>query len=231
MRLLHLSDTHGAFPALADSDVVVHSGDFCPNSAHYKIPKAEESFQGFWLTENSEAIARWLGGRPLLLTRGNHDFVDVARVLGSLGIEVVNLEDRIYVHDDGISFYGFPWIPQVTRDRVWNFEASREERRERMTTLSRALDEGKVDVIVAHSPPHGILDRFGSQRCGSRLMRQMLTACTVPPVAYLCGHIHEDAGVAAGLRGIVFSNAAMTQRTIDLNRTHDSGALAARVIS
>jgi len=53
---------------------------------------------------------------------------------------------------------------------------------------------GKNTIMVAHPPPRGLLDRvFGRFHAGSYHLRRFLAEAQ--PILYLCGHIHEDAGI------------------------------------
>src|SRR5713226_6349793 len=78
MRLMHVSDTHGGFPRLHGRfDLVIHSGDFFPNSHHVlQANKTREmSFQLQWLRDNIPSIKQWLGGHTMIYVPGNHDFL------------------------------------------------------------------------------------------------------------------------------------------------------------
>ena len=62
------------------------------------------------------------------------------------------------------------------------------------TAASRLLP--KRGVLVVHPPPHGIRDRvWGKFHAGSRAVRRLIDRCA--PGLVLCGHIHEQAGVAS----------------------------------
>ena len=55
----------------------------------------------------------------------------------------------------------------------------------------------KIDVLVTHHPPRGILDRTYSGVCaGSAPLRGALNKGHLRPKLWLCGHIHESAGAA-----------------------------------
>lgn len=208
-RILHISDTHGGLPTLrGEFDVVVHSGDFLPNrSFGHRV--VEETFQCAWIENNAARLRAWLDDKPLLLTHGNHDFVDAAPILRSLGIDAHCLDNRKHTFN-GISFYGFPYVPYFRG--VWNFECTQHE----LEVRTETMDLEGVDVLVAHSPIYGLLDRNAEgTRCGSKPMRRFLESSAHVPSWYLCGHIHEAAGYKRWKRDIDVSNAACDQRVID----------------
>jgi Icc-related predicted phosphoesterase len=197
-----------------DFDVMVHSGDLLPNWSR-GIWTIEKSHQPQWLLENTKFMwHNWVGhGQPLLLCSGNHDFIDPVPIMRDSGIDAHNINGRPYTHE-GIRFYGFPWVPAWTHE--WNFEIDPKEMSEHVGRLREHLEQGLVDVIVAHSPIYGMLDRNAyGERCGNKHMKEMLRALTVPlPKAYLHGHIHEAGGGVNTYRGMTIMNNALTNRTL-----------------
>jgi Icc-related predicted phosphoesterase len=220
LKILHISDTHGAMPALrGEFDVVVHSGDLMPNTPNttfdFVDPRVEKPFQRRWLATHAARLRAWLGDKPVLITPGNHDFVDAVPYLRRAGVEAVCLKDG--ARDiDGVTFYGTPWVPEFYD---WNFMASPAERRRRFAPAARMLDAGEIDVFVSHGPIYGLLDRnTRGERCGCRVMREVIQSARHAPKLFLHGHIHEAAGVRRWLRGILVSNAATVQRVLTVSR-------------
>lgn len=210
MRLCHVSDTHGWFrPVPVDAELIVHSGDFLPNKT-FGIWSIETAYQPKWIEDNSEKLKQWAGERPLLITHGNHDFINTVPHLQAIGIDAHQLDDRR--HDqDGVVFYGFPHVPAFSGQ--WNYETSKTE----LTARTEAIDLDGVNVLVAHSPIFGVLDRNSNgNRCGSIPMWNRLQNSSYVPEYFLCGHIHEAAGRQEWSRGITVYNAATAQYTIDL---------------
>jgi len=209
-RIVHVSDTHGYLTALpTDAELVVHSGDFLPNRT-FGIWSIETAYQPKWIDDNIEKIKRWLNDRPLLITHGNHDFIDVAHFLKFHGVDAHCLDDVRYVHDSYV-FHGFPHVPAFSA--MWNYETSNSE----LTARTQAIDLEGVNFLVAHSPFHGVLDRNQKgQRCGSVPMRQYLQNNRYVPEYYLCGHIHESHGRQAWSRGMIVYNSATIQQVIDV---------------
>ncbi len=210
-RILHISDTHGTMPPLVgDFDVVVHSGDFCSNRT-FGIRSIEETFQPHWLNEKAAKLRAWLGSKPVLVCSGNHDFVPVVPHLRAAGIAAHSLDDAL-VDIDGVSFYGFPWTPPFFD---WNWMCGPIEMRHRLVPAIELMEQGGIDVFVAHGPMYGVLDRNqDGERCGSKVVREVMQSVRHAPRALLHGHIHESAGLIGWSRGMVVSNAATTQRIV-----------------
>ena len=209
--IAHVSDTHGYLNDIAgDFDVIVHSGDFLPNLTR-GIRSIETAYQKRWVEDNAAALHRWVRHRPLLLTHGNHDFIDAVPVLQSIGVEAYGLDDHKFEFQ-GVTYYGFPHVPQFCSE--WNYECPPAELEARVN----AIDLEGVDVLVAHCPIYGVLDRNSDgERCGSKPMRKFLQDSPYTPKLYLNGHIHEQGGrMMFWSRGIRVSNAAMTQQLIHL---------------
>jgi Icc-related predicted phosphoesterase len=180
MRLVLISDTHGlhnGLGSLPEGDILVHAGDFM-NAGH----------------DFGEIISfnRWLGQQPFryrIVCAGNHDRLfenqpDLART---------HLSNALYLEESGIkieglSFWGSPYTPEFF---YWAFMYSRGE---------RALDHwdripDKLDVLITHGPPHGILDQ--STPGGSHLgCEELAKAVSLKkPKVHVFGHIHGGAGI------------------------------------
>lgn len=216
LRICHLSDTHGHLPDLPDPstyDVLVHSGDFCPNRTFGNRP-VEETYQDYWMQEKGNRLREWVGEKPILVIPGNHDYINIAyRLVRYAGVNAIDLEDK-FVEYEGVGFYGYPWVPEFLN---WNYMASPRERRQRLMPAVELMEQGAIDVFVAHGPMHGVLDRNAEGiRCGSRVMRQTMQTVRHPPKLFLHGHIHEAAGVQGWTNGVIVSNAACTVRVLTL---------------
>lgn len=195
-----------------DFDVVVHSGDFLPNRT-FGIRQVEYTFQRYWVEENASKLRAWLGVKPFLLCPGNHDYVNPVPILREVGVDAHWLEDR-HLELGGVSFYGFPWVPAFAD---WNYEAGPVEMGRRLEPLRELLNQGAVDVVVAHSPMFGVLDRNANgTRCGSPELRKCIKDARHPPKLYLHGHIHEGVGVLGWSPKTIVSNAACSQNILTL---------------
>ncbi len=220
-RICHVSDTHGFFPKLLGKfDMVVHSGDFFPNSQFVWSNKVREmEFQYQWLESKIPVMKEWLQNHPFLFTLGNHDFLSaefMAQILNAAGIKSFCLHDKI-TNLDGINFYGFPYIPNI--NGVWNYERSLDQMVPHIDLLSETLNQTYVDVLVSHPPPYKCLDLSnGNEFLGSTALSNALDfkiAQEMLPSVIMFGHIHEAQGVSMR-NGMLCSNAATTQRIIEL---------------
>ncbi len=230
LRLSHISDSHGYLvPASPLASLIVHSGDFLPNLA--KGPSEvvfdrEVEYQDFWVRQNIEAISEWLGGRPLLLCRGNHDFIDLTKLLRELGLDAINIEGQVVEHSDK-RFYGFPYVPWI--QGRWNFELNNEEMSKAVEVMRKHIEDanfGSDDILVAHCPPAGCLDDmqgfYSGLKNGNRSLANLLTYSFMP--AYLlCGHFHDATGIRVlrdeigdGVLSCLVSNAARTVHTFEI---------------
>lgn len=222
MRICHISDTHSGFPPLYGRyDVVLHTGDFFPNSHHVSAGnKTQEAvFQLQWLRDTLPEIKKWLYGHPLLFVLGNHDFANpdmVEELLNSEGITAINLSDKIVSYHD-VNFYGFPYVPPI--NGMWNYERELPEMQKEVDRMVEKLNQTHVDVLACHSPPHKILDlSMGNLVLGSSAIADALDykiQRDMMPSHYLCGHIHEANGMAIR-NGVLVSNAATTRHLIEV---------------
>lgn len=211
VRIAHISDTHGwAFDNTScpdDVEIVVHSGDLLPNRT-FGIREIEVPFQTHWIEENAPRILDWLGGRPLVMVMGNHDFVrfDVVVRCAGHAASIIMLDSETE-RVRGVRFAGFPYVPFFNGD--WNLELGEIELGLRFRPIEDAIDNGDIDVLVAHSPMYGVLDRNGAgTRCGSKRIRNAMSRRQQLPKAYLHGHIHERGSQLHDWRGMLVSNAA-----------------------
>ncbi len=186
MRILHISDTHGAHHRLHElphADIVVHSGDFC------------------MVGEEREALdfLNWFCDLPYnhkIFICGNHD-----SCLYGAGID--GLDSNMHylcnsgIEIEGMKFYG---VPMFMEDCI----SSRQ-------THNYAQIPDDTDILITHSPAYGILDlddsidgefiHYGSEEVLERVM-------SIKPRAHLFGHVHRQHGETQQ-NGIIFSNGAI----------------------
>ena len=215
MRILHYSDNHGAMIHFKGKyDIVVNSGDFAMD---YNIPFTQRKFyQTEWLKKVAPHLKASLHNTPFLYTLGNHDFQDpweMEDILRSNGIDAHCLHDKVVSHS-GVNFYGFPYIPPITGS--WQYERTVDEMKELIAPLKEAISNYQVDVIVAHAPPHGILDE--DQHYGNSVMTNMLMyevlAENVPGYMFV-GHCHRSYGIMK-LGDMLVVNSATTSNIIEI---------------
>lgn len=176
LRLVCLSDTHNRHAELVvpDGDVLLHAGDFTGRGTADEVA----AFGAF--------LAR-LPHREKVVVAGNHDFLfqeEPERARALLGA-VTYLEDA-GARVAGLQIWGSPWQPWF---HDWAFNLPRG------VALAEkwALVPDKVDVLVTHGPPRGILDRtFYGESVGCEELALALRR--IRPRLHLFGHIHEAYG-------------------------------------
>lgn len=186
MKILHLSDTHGAHHRLGElpeADVLIHSGDFC------------------MVGEEHEALdfLNWFCDLPFrnkIFICGNHDSC-------LYGANIDGLDNNVHylcnsgVEIDGLKLYG---VPMFMEDSISSYQAR---------NYAQIPDD--TDILITHSPAFGILDlddsidgeyiHYGSDEILERVMK-------ISPRAHLFGHVHRRHGVTEQ-NGIIFSNGAI----------------------
>ncbi len=186
MKILHLSDTHGAHHRLGEvpeADIVVHSGDFC------MVGEEREALDFInWFCD--------LPHRHKIFICGNHDAC-------MYGANIDGLDSNVHylcnsgVEIDGLKFYGVPLFMEdsMSNRHARNFAAIPED----------------TDILITHTPAYGIMDLDDS--ISGKLIHygchELLEAVRkVRPRAHLFGHIHSQHGVTTQ-DGIIFSNGAI----------------------
>lgn len=189
-RIVCISDTHGLHRKvqLPPGDVLVHAGDITRRGT---------------LRELAD-FARWLGEQDyekIVVIAGNHDRCferspEQSRRL--IERVAVYLEDESFIYRD-LRFYGTPWQPRFFN---WAFNLPRGA----PLAEKWAQIPEDTDVLVSHTPPHGMLDRtrFG-QHVGCESLVDAVAR--VSPALHVFGHIHEGYGVRMQ-RGVMSINAS-----------------------
>ena len=202
MRIICLSDTHNLAEGVAipDGDILLHAGDLTAHGT----------------PEEVERCARWLGTLPhrhKFVVAGNHDFLfqeDPARARDLLRTVpgLVYLEDA-FTSVAGLAIYGTPWQPWFYD---WAFNLPRDG--EELARIWARVPVG-LDILLSHSPAHGILDRtvdgtaVGCERLAAELPR-------LKPRLHVFGHIHEAYGevTIAGTRHVNASTCDVRYRPV-----------------
>lgn len=199
-RLVLVSDTHGRVPtsAIPDGDVLIHAGDYSMSGTI-----AETASFARWLSDLSHPVK--------ILVPGNHDFLfekneTVARSMMSPDTIVLIDEERIVC---GLRMYGSPWQP---RFYDWAFNLDRGEQIRRKWDLIPP----KLDVLITHGPPWGVMDTVGTRRVGCEELRRALDG--IQPRLHVFGHIHEGYGHET-IGETEFYNASMCDEGYKWDRT------------
>lgn len=224
MRILHQSDQHGTFPKLKGNfDAIISSGDLLPNDwarldgTRHGLPKGEPKFQREFILRKAHRYQRWIGDKPFIHSSGNHDFINPVPVLKEIGINAVDATEQMITFD-GLTIYGFPYIPHM--GGKWNYELFPSQMADKIEQLGYILEANKVDILIAHCLPYGILDFtdpiHGSEHIGNtHLMNAINYRWEYLPKILCCGHIHEAAGISI-YKNMLISNAATTSHIIEI---------------
>lgn len=223
MKICHFSDFHGQFKRLPYADLYVCTGDMLPNfplksnDIYFDriIDSAREIlFQTEWVNSeiNRGGFRRYFSSKdaPVIVVRGNHDFIDLAQAFGGDVHEITTPEKIIEI--GGLRFGGIRGINYIAGE--WSDELSCDEFNSRMQKVSN-----DINVLITHAPPFGILD-FYYENLGSRAIRSYIDNKLHSEKkqifkAHLFGHIHEGMEILSK-EDIIFSNAATTYRVIEI---------------
>ena len=178
MRILHLSDTHGAhhrLKTLPEADVLIHTGDFTLDGSE---------------TEATDFL-NWLCNLPYahkIFICGNHDECLYGAIIEGLDANVHYLNNS-GIEIDGIKFYGVPMFLNdcITGRQFQNY----------------ANIPDNIDIVITHEPPYGILDESDKTNFGSKELLQRIKS--ISPAAHLFGHIHCQQGIER-LGTTIYSN-------------------------
>ena len=176
MRIVCLSDTHAQ-----NRKVVVPKGDILIHAVDIEALSIEmvEDFAEWWLG---------LPHKYKVVIPGNHDLI----MMHPVSLEICRdiLEGTLLV-DEGreieeLRIWGSPWTP-VFGD--WAFMKPRSQ----MVKVWEKVPD-KVDILVTHGPPFGVLDRTERewQNVGCESLREVVER--VKPKIHVFGHIHEGYG-------------------------------------
>lgn len=242
MKIVHASDLHGNWFPLPPADLYVFTGDMLPNFPviHMADPWGMRTVWfpnlellgdpphlqpfGRYLSRRidrrreSDLQRRWcerqdfrshLGNpdAPVVVVDGNHDFTELAPHFKRDFHDV--LMGTFTLPGTELTFGGIPFVPPISGE--WNWERNEADIRDQIDCLP------DVDVLVTHSPPHGVLDEFeghlGSQAIRAYVERRMRSER--PLRAHLFGHIHGRHGVRREGE-VLFSNAATTFHELEI---------------
>ena len=177
-KIVFISDTHTLHDELdlPESDILVHSGDFCNNGSELECI----------------AFAEWISGlnfKHIVVVAGNHDkHIEANPDFFDDYPEITYLQDSSCIID-GLKFYGSPWQP-IFFD--WSFNLPRGSQ------LAEKWDliENDTDVLITHGPPRGILDYVpyrGGENVGCHDL--LVKVLEIKPKVHVFGHIHYSYGI------------------------------------
>lgn len=216
MRLLIGSDYHctphlleRALHQIPECDGYINCGDFCslagsqPQAAKQGFhPKgqAEVELLSFFLQQVDQL------GKPWVFLPGNHDpsASVIAPLAGRHGTVITETGLMEWL---GLRMLMVPWTPPCG----WNWTLTSSRLKQIVSIYSQA----KVDVIVSHAPPRGILDEKSKwYHRRTPTLRPLLEA--LQPRYYFCGHMHLDGGQQASWGQTLVVNAAVHNLVVEV---------------
>jgi Icc-related predicted phosphoesterase len=193
-----------------------------PNPGPLEKQSHAEGFRQAFLTAHDTALklAGYLAGCcPVFIVRGNADLsnYDIRKFSRTFGIELpflyrnlskirgVRLIDNRVAGFQGLRIGGIKYFTDICWAEEFELAGIEKIRRRALRDtekISRALGRfGRLDILLTHVPPYGVLDRVDSasippawvgRHAGSRTVLEYIQK--QQPRYVFCGHIHEGEG-------------------------------------
>lgn len=208
MRLTFISDTHGLhrdIPSSLRGDILIHCGDFMTGG--YSMKEAKDFINWFNDIEGFQYKIFIAGNHDRLLELPTHKR-DI--LLNRLDDNVIYIEDSEFILPNGLKIYGTPYQPAFS-DWAFNLPRHGEELKAKYAAIP-----DDTDILLTHTPPHGILDEVDSHNTGSKALLQRVKE--INPIIHAFGHIHECPGLIK-LNDTTFINAVQMDREYKITNT------------
>ena len=174
LKICVVSDSHGFHNKIIipPCDILIFAGDANINSENQLIE-----------------FNKWLGKQPgkyKIIIGGNHD--GLLEEFDNYKISYY-LSNAIYLENEsvtieGIKFWGSPFSKEFNG---WSFMRYDEDLKEIWDTIPE-----DTDVIIAHGPAFGRLDKIEWKNEGSQTLRDRIDI--IKPKVVISGHIHSQHG-------------------------------------
>jgi Icc-related predicted phosphoesterase len=197
LRFVCISDTHCQIHKIKipNGDILIHTGDLTFRGNIVEISKELRA-----LEKLKSRFAH------IIVTPGNHDWLfernfSLAQEMCAKAGVTLLLDSSVTI--DSIKIYGSPWQPEFMS---WAFNLPRGEKLKDRWDLIPA----DTDILITHSPPHGVLDEvkrveyYPAQSSGkSRFIERvehvgceelMKAVGRIKPAYHVFGHIHAQYG-------------------------------------
>lgn len=197
-----ISDLHGYYPTLEGGDLLIVAGDL---TARDEKEQYEEFFN--WMKNQEYRKKVFICGNHDNQAMSQFDWYD-AEYLCDSGTEVVTNGNRLKI-------WGSPWSSTFKgmNPHCKAFTCDTEEE----LAVKFSLIPEDVDILITHSPSHGILDSVLDQSvgfeneytryCGSISLREKFFQ--IKPKLHVFGHIHEWGGKSIDLTTSICINASI----------------------
>lgn len=176
-----ISDLHGYYPKFEGGDVLIIAGDLTARDQQYEYLSLFQKL----MYENYKKI---------FIIGGNHDNEMQRRLVAFDGnTQLVYLNDSGYEFE-GLKIWGTPWTSQFPgiNPNCCAFTVPF------MDSLKPRWDliPDDVDILITHSPPHGIFDQIATEYNASVGDVDLLKTLEdrIKPKLHVFGHIHENGG-------------------------------------
>ena len=190
-KIVCISDTHCKLNQvkLPDGDILVHAGDALSRGTLSEFME--------FVNQLEKIKVKY---KHIIYVQGNHDRITEQNE--SLVKDECASRDIIYLNDtgitlEGISFYGSAVTPRF-HDWAWNRDSEQGgtsvgPSNPKYDPIQKHWDllPEKVDILITHGPPYGVLDKsvYDGALCGCQhLMKKVLE---VEPKFHIFGHIHN----------------------------------------
>jgi len=185
MKIVAISDTHGALPDIPACDVFIHAGDICPTTNHTR------AFQANWLAGYFNLWLRNIPAKHKIVIAGNHDwiFYDAKNMLPKLPCHYLE-ESGIEI--EGVKFWGSPWSPFFCN---WAFNFPEDDDGTYAERHWSAIPDG-TDILITHGPGYGHGDSVWQRHERNKLVyragckKLLAKIMKIRPKRHLYGHIH-----------------------------------------
>lgn len=175
MKIIAVSDLHGAMPNIPSCDLLLIGGDTVAVEARL----ARFNFNK-WLIDTKRVKAK-----KIVLIAGNHDGNEFyMKEFQAKGKHVYYLFNES-VEIDGLTIFGTPYTPPF---QDWNFMPDDKTRKKAFESMP-----DKVDILLSHGPEYMILDKnMRGEHCGDKVLSDVMAI--KKPRIHVFGHIHEGYG-------------------------------------
>ena len=186
MKLVIISDTHDKLiKSLPRGDVLIHCGDY---SVFGEYDETKKFFDWFDSQPHKYKIVipgnHEVGICPLKKRPDREKTMELIKSYENINFLV---DEKVVI--DGVTFYGTPWCggESYIMSR-WGYYMEHDENR---AQIFKYIPED-TDVLISHSPPFNILDRYDNRVLGCPALLERIKQ--VKPLVNCFGHIHSANG-------------------------------------